>query len=69
MKNLKLSELELANLSKTLEQLKIEHSIEELEIVDSYGDVVGCSGNCSGGCTGRCGGCGGSSCKGTFSIL
>jgi hypothetical protein len=69
MKNLRLSELDFAKLSKNLEQLEKDHSTEELELVDSYGDIVGCSGNCSGGCTGRCGGCGGSSCKGGMSLF
>jgi len=69
MKNLKLTKVDLATLCKNLQQLENDYSTEELELVDSYGEVVGCSGNCSGSCTGRCGGCGGSSCKGGLSIF
>lgn len=60
MNSLKLTELDLATLSKNLQQLESEHTTEELELVDLYGDVVGCNGNCKGGCMGKCGhNCGG----------
>lgn len=69
MEKLMLSEIDFSNIDKLIEKLEKEFSKEELELVDSYGDVVNCSGNCSGSCTHKCGGCGGASCKGSLSIL
>ena len=60
MNNLRVLELDLALLNKNLYQLENDFETEELELVDLYGDIVGCTGDCKGGCTGKCGhNCGG----------
>lgn len=69
MEKLMLSEIDFSNIDQVIEQLEKDFPKEELELVDSYGDIVNCSGNCHGSCVHKCGGCGGSSCRGSFSIL
>ena len=72
MKKFKLSNQTIEKFNKLYQQLLQMHSIEDLHLADSVEFSKGhcsCGGNCSGSCTGRCGGCGGSSCKGSFSIF
>lgn len=69
MENLKLKKADLAGLNQSLELLKAENTMNELLVVDSYGNITGCSGNCHGSCVGKCGGCGGSSCRGGLKLF
>jgi hypothetical protein len=70
MQSFKLTKKTFEKLEEVFNELVSQYSPMELQTTKhNQVHACNCGGGCRGGCTGRCGGCGGSSCKGGFSIF